>query len=134
MSEASRWMPASACSTASLADRGGSRFRLLTVGRNHLYFFFFFFFFFKNHTAPVPRRIRAVLHGARSTSRRCHLTIVDATITAPIDGGERRLDISERELLTDTAAIHDGPEASQLGPRRPVPGGSAMATATPLAS
>ena len=33
MSEVSRWMPGLACSTASPADRGGSRFRLLTVGR-----------------------------------------------------------------------------------------------------
>src|ERR1700740_2270392 len=64
MSEVSRWMPGLACSTASPADRGGSRFRLLTVGRCHLV---------TggqprarrpvNHTAPVPRRIRAVLDG-----------------------------------------------------------------------
>jgi hypothetical protein len=42
-------------------------------------------------------------------------------ITAPIDAGELRWDAgelrwdtSERGLLTDTAAIHDGPEAGQL--------------------
>ena len=34
MSEVSRWMPGLACSTASLADRGGSKFP--TVGRSHL--------------------------------------------------------------------------------------------------
>ncbi len=61
-----------------------------------------------NHTAPVPRRIRAVLDG--------HV-VVDATITAPIDAGELRWDTSERGLLTDTAAIHDGPEAGQLRSR-----------------
>jgi uncharacterized protein (DUF427 family) len=79
MSEVSRWMPVSACSTAFLVDRDGSRSRLLTVaevlvvrrrlsvsrrGRSHLV---------TgghplplppvNHTAPVPRRIRAVLNG-----------------------------------------------------------------------
>ena len=37
-----------------------------------------------------------------------------AEITAPIDAGELRWDTSERGLLTDTAAIHDGPEAGQL--------------------
>ena len=37
-----------------------------------------------------------------------------AKITAPIDAGELRWDISERELLTDAAAIHDGREAGQL--------------------
>ena len=37
-----------------------------------------------------------------------------AEIPAPIDAGELRLDISERGLLTDTAAIHEGPEAGQL--------------------
>ncbi|MGO9900680.1 MAG: hypothetical protein ACLP0J_13540 [Solirubrobacteraceae bacterium] len=37
-----------------------------------------------------------------------------AEIAAPIDAGELRRDTSERGLLTDTAAIHDGPEAGQL--------------------
>ena len=68
-----------------------------------------------NHTAPVPRRIRAVLDG--------HV-VVDATITAPIDADELRWGTSERGLLTDTTAIHDDPEAGQLrSPRRPGPGG-----------
>ena len=31
-----------------------------------------------------------------------------------IDAGELRLDISERELLTDTAAIHERDEADDL--------------------
>jgi hypothetical protein len=44
-----------------------------------------------------------------------------AGITAPIDAGELRWDISERELLTDTAAIHDGPEAGQLRGRAVTP-------------
>ena len=68
-----------------------------------------------NHTAPVPRRIRAVLDG--------HVA-VDATITAPIDAGELRLDISERGLPRDTAAIHERAEAGDLrGRRGPGPGG-----------
>jgi hypothetical protein len=37
-----------------------------------------------------------------------------AEIAALIDGGELRLDISERELLTDTAAIHERAEAGDL--------------------
>ena len=37
-----------------------------------------------------------------------------AESTALIDAGELRSDTSERELLTDTAAINDGPEAGQL--------------------
>jgi len=32
MSEVSRWMPGLACSTASLADRGGSHFEAAGVG------------------------------------------------------------------------------------------------------
>ena len=58
-----------------------------------------------NHTAPVPRRIRAVLDG--------HV-VVDATISVLINAGERRLNVSERELLTDTAAIHERAEAGDL--------------------
>jgi len=68
-----------------------------------------------NQTAPVPGKIRAVLDG--------HV-IVDATITAPIDAGELRWDTSGRRLRTDTAAIHDGPEAGQLRGRAvPAPAG-----------
>ncbi len=66
MSEVSRWMPGLACSTASLADRGDSRFRLLTVGRSHLVLVTAGHPLALppiNHTAPVPRRIRAVLDG-----------------------------------------------------------------------
>src|ERR1017187_4747100 len=64
MSEVSRWTPGLACSTASLADRGGSRFRLLTVGRSHLVTGGHPLALPPvNHTAPVPRRIRAVLDG-----------------------------------------------------------------------
>ena len=37
-----------------------------------------------------------------------------AEIAALIDVGELRLDISERELLTDTAAIHERAEAGDL--------------------
>ena len=37
-----------------------------------------------------------------------------AEIAALIDAGELRLDISERELLTDTAAIHERAEAGDL--------------------
>jgi hypothetical protein len=37
-----------------------------------------------------------------------------AEITAPIDAVELRWDTSERGLLTDTAAIHERPEAGQL--------------------
>jgi hypothetical protein len=64
MSEVSRWMPGLACSTASPADRGGSRFRLLTVGRCHLVTGGHPLALPPvNHTAPVPRRTRAVLDG-----------------------------------------------------------------------
>src|SRR3984957_20528444 len=64
MSEVSRWMPGLACSTASPADRGGSRFRLLTVGRSHLVTGGHPLALPPvDHTAPVPRRIRAVLDG-----------------------------------------------------------------------
>ena len=61
-----------------------------------------------NHTAPVSRRIRAVLDGR---------VVVDATITAPADAGELRWDTSERGLLTDTSAVHDGCVAGQLRSR-----------------
>ena len=45
-------------------------------------------------------------------------------IAALIDAGELRLDISERELLTDTAAIHERAEAGDPArPRRPDLGG-----------
>ena len=37
-----------------------------------------------------------------------------AEIAALIDAGELRLDISERERLTDTAANHERPEAGDL--------------------
>lgn len=37
-----------------------------------------------------------------------------AEIAALIDAGELRLDISERELLTDTSAIHERAEAGEL--------------------
>lgn len=55
-----------------------------------------------NHTAPVLRRLRAVQDGQ---------VVVDATIPVLIDAGERRENASERELLTDTAAIHERAEA-----------------------
>jgi NAD(P)-dependent dehydrogenase (short-subunit alcohol dehydrogenase family) len=42
------------------------------------------------------------------------IDVLVAEIPAPIDAGELRRDTSERGLLTDTAAIHDGPEAGQL--------------------
>ena len=35
-------------------------------------------------------------------------------IAALIDAGERRLNVSERELLSDTAAIHERAEAGDL--------------------
>ena len=37
-----------------------------------------------------------------------------AEIAALIDAGDLRLDISERGLLTDTAAIHERAEAGEL--------------------
>ena len=37
-----------------------------------------------------------------------------AEIAALIDAGELRWDTSERELLTDTAAIHERAEAGEL--------------------
>jgi hypothetical protein len=42
-----------------------------------------------------------------------------AEIAALIDAGELRLDISERGLLTDTAAIHERAEAGEAGRGRP---------------
>ena len=47
-----------------------------------------------------------------------------AEIAALIDAGELRLDISERGLLTDTAAIHERAEAADLrGPVVLIPEG-----------
>ncbi len=39
------------------------------------------------------------------------------SIAALIDAGELRLNISERELLTDTTAIHEPAEAGDLNGR-----------------
>ena len=114
MSEVSRWMPASACSTASLADRGGSRFRLLTVGRSHLVT--------GGHPLALPpvilvttcRQRRRPGHstarsrsGSPATRTRPPGCRPVVEIAARIDAGELRLDINERGLLTDSAVIHE---------------------------
>jgi hypothetical protein len=96
-------MPASACSTASLADRGGARFRLLTVRQSPRRYPY--------ATHQTARSITILL--ARNPEKVAGLRAV-AEIAAMIDAGEPRLDISERELLTDTAAIHERDEAGDL--------------------
>ena len=67
----------------------------------------------------TPGNVRTPSHSAagscwpatRATSPGCGPV---AQITALIDAGELRLDISERELLTDTAANHERAEAGYL--------------------
>lgn len=59
-----------------------------------------------NDTAPVPRRHRAGLGGQ---------VVADATIPVLIDACKRRSKVSERELLTNAAAVY---ERAKGGDRR----------------
>jgi hypothetical protein len=62
----------------------------------------------RSHAAA---RSRSCPPATRSRSPGCGPV---AEIAALIDAGELRLDISERELLTDTSAIHEPAEDGEL--------------------
>ncbi len=62
----------------------------------------------RSHSAA---RSRSCLPATRTRSPGCGAV---AQIAALIDAGERRLNISERKLLTDTTASHERAEAGDL--------------------